>query len=265
MKLGLSWVNHLKGAALAASSQAGALAAGNLVVDHLSAKWRSGPGIAAELRFDLGVPKPVRVIGLFGTNLTATAQWTIRLSSSDAHVGDLHDSGALANAGFVVVNTVLGRDFSQALLVLPAAITARYVAIDLADASVSAQNYIEAGAAWAGDLWQPTWTRSWGAMDGLTGEAQPNFAEGGAKYQVKRERRRLSQFSLDHLTDAERLDQVAKIDRLAGTVENVLLVTDPARPQQNQTAIFGTLTTLAPVTRRQVNIGSRRYEVEERL
>jgi hypothetical protein len=264
--LGLSWINYLKAAAaIAASSEADGLPAGNLIVDHLSTKWRSAPGTAADLTFDLGAPKAVRAIGVFGSNLTTSAQWSIRLSSTGAHAGDLYNSGALATAGFVVVNEVLERDISQAALILPAAINARYAKISLSDAGLAAVNYVEAGAVWVGDLWQPTWTRTWGAMDGLRDEAEANYSQGGQKYVTKAEVQRVSQFTLDHLTDAERYGPIADIDRRAGRRENILLVPSPNQAYQNDDAIFGTLSALAPVTRRNVNMRQRKFEIEERL
>jgi hypothetical protein len=62
--------------------------------------------------------------------------------------GDLYDSGAVAMNRAVIL-----RARSQAVLLLPATVTARYLKIDFAD---SALLYLEAGLAWAGPLFQPS-------------------------------------------------------------------------------------------------------------
>ncbi|MBK8157995.1 MAG: hypothetical protein IPK59_04115 [Rhodospirillaceae bacterium] len=261
--IALSWINHLKAATLAASSEVGSLSAANLLVDHLATKWRSAPGTAAFITADLTAAKPCRLFGIFGSNVTPAATWRVRLSSSAAHAGDLYDSGVVA-MGAVVVNTVLKRNIAQAALLLPAAINARYVKIDLSDASI-ALNYVEAGAAWAGDAWQPAYGRSWGAVDGFKDEGPASYSEGGQKYIIRRDRQRVQQFSLDNLTDAERYNQVSALDRLAGRVENILVVPEPGGAYQNHDTVFGTLSALGAVTRRQVNLRARRFEIEERL
>lgn len=261
----ISWINYLKSAALAASSVAGDNAASNLVVDHLSTRWRSGPGTAAYITADLGSVKPCRLFSVHGCNQSSTGTWRIRLSSSAAHAGDLHDTGDTAT-GAVVVNNVLDRDISQAVYLLPSAINARFVKIDLSDASLATgENFVEVGAAWVGDAWQPAFERSWGAMDGLRDEKQPNYSEGGQKYGVEYERPRIHQWSFDNLTDAERYNQIAQIDLRAGRLHNMLVVPLAPDGYRNHDAIFGTLTALGGTTRRQVNLRSRRFEIEERL
>lgn len=261
----ISWLNHLDSATLAASSEAGNNAAANLIVEHLSTRWRSGPGTSAWLTADLGSAKPCRIFSLHGCNLSAAATWRIRLSSSAAHAGDLYDSAEVA-MGAVVVNNVLDRDISQGVHILPAAIDARFVKIDLSDAALATgENFVEAGAAWVGDCWQPTWERSWGATDGIKDERQPNYSEGGQKYGVKGERPRVHQWSFDNLTDAEKYSQVAQIDLRVGRLHNLLVVPLAPNGYRNHDAVFGTLTALGGTTRRQVNLRSRRYEIEERL
>ncbi|WP_374653128.1 hypothetical protein [Dongia sp.] len=262
--INLSWVNYLKTATLAASSEVGDLSAGNLMVDHLVTAWRSAPGTSAYLTADLGAVKACRLVGIFGSNLTPTATWRIRLSSSAAHAGDLYDSGTVLMKA-TVVNIIKKRDVSQAALYLPAVVNARYVKIDLSDAGVAAFNYIQAGAAWVGDAWQPTYGRSWGAVDGMRDDKAPSYSEGGQKYSIRADVPRIQQFSLDNLTDAERYGPVAQLDRIARRIENILVVPDPGGTYQNDDVVFGTLTTLGGVTRRQVNLRARRYEVEERL
>jgi hypothetical protein len=252
----LSWINAFDAAVLAASSEAAGLPIGNLQSGHLVTKWRSDGDLSVWWTADFGAAFPIDIVGIFGANSTAAATLHIRLSSTDAHDGNLYDSGVVAMNRAVIL-----RLRSQALLLLPSRVNARYLKIDLTD---SGPAYLEAGIAWAGPLFQPARNFSYGQAPAVQDPSVTTPSVGGQEYTDLRPKRMTDTFTFALLTEAE-AQQALDLDAAVGTASNVLWVRNPGQPDMNQNAILGRMTALAPAGSVTFNRRSRQFQIAERL
>jgi hypothetical protein len=259
---GLSWLNYLDGAVLTATSEAAGLPIGNLQVLHLSTKWRSDGMLNASLMADYGAALPVDVLGIFGANFTAAAQWRIRLSSTAAHDGDLYDSGLIAMNPDIRVDrrkptAVISK--SQALHLLAAPVPARYRKMDLLDSGLS---YLEAGLAWDGKLTQFERNFSYGQAPQMQDPSTTTKAVAGNAYTDLRPQYRTDSFTFPLLTEAE-AKTVEGMDAAVGTALNLLWIRNPA--QACGTALLGYQVQIGPMPIVSFDRRSRQFQIAERL
>lgn len=261
---GLSWINYLDGAVLTASSEASGLPIGNLQSVHLATKWRSDGALSVSWMIDLGTAMPVDTIGVFGANFTAGAQWRIRLSSSDAYAGDLHDSGLIAMNPEIRVDRRKPSapiSKSQALYLIAAPVTARYLKKEFQDSGLS---YLEAGLGWAGQLWQPERNFSYGQAPALQDPSTTTPSVGGQSYTDLRPQFMTDSFTFGLLTDDES-KIVEAMDGAVGTAMNLLWVKNPMQAYQNKTAILGRQMQIGQMPIVAHNRRSRQFQIAERL
>jgi hypothetical protein len=252
----LAWSNLLIGAELAASAETDDGRVGNIVKPQVVTAWRA---LAASAWFaaDLGAAQPMRVLMLLGVTLSPAATLRVRLSTSDAHAGDVYDSGIVAAGAATGFD---GR--KQCLRVFPAAQTAHYVKVDLADGGAA---FIDVGYAWIGDWWQPARNFSWGFQDGVQTETVREISKGGQVYALRRPKARVKRFALDFATPTEAKTQMRQIDDRVGDHAPFLMIPDPDAADAASEAIIGTMTDLQPVTGRALNVRSRPFEMVELL
>lgn len=260
-----SWVNHLTDSSmLAASSQVDGLPAANLLTDFVYEKWRSDATTTVSFTIMLPAARPVRVLGIFGSIYSALATWRLRLSNVAPGAGELFDSG-IGAAGFVRVNAVADGDLSQAVMVLPASVTARYGQLDLDDPG-SPRPYSQAGKMWLGDLQFPKFGRSWAAKTGLPDPSAVNRSIAGTRFVDVRDAARQTQFRLDFLSDAEANGWARDFILTVRKKRPFLMVPEANLPYQNNNAIYGSFTgDLPDTTYTQVDIRSQPYQIEEML
>ena len=165
--------NAADAATLAASSTAGSLEAANLLTDIKSQVWRS-TGTTATLTLTWDDPRPLNMVVLGFSNLTAQATMRARVYQNEADSDPLVDSGALAACGYAPLGlfewgaeapgrnayTVAGLSYGR--VYFPAA-AGRKLVIDIADADNPA-GYVQAGRLIAGAYWSPKWNASSGAQ-----------------------------------------------------------------------------------------------------
>jgi hypothetical protein len=178
------------------------------------------------------------------------------LSTTDSHDGDVYDSGTLAADAAEILD---GR--RQCLHVLPEAKSARYAKVELDD---PAAEFVDVGYAALNDWFQPAYARSWGAGDGIADPSLKQRTLAGNIIVTKRAKWRETGFSLDFLLDSEKGDMRA-LDRVAGASGPVVFIPDPAAADAAEEMILGMLKQTEPLIRRQVNIRSRHFEIEELL
>jgi hypothetical protein len=253
----LSWINRIADPAtsLSASSEVVSLPVANLADDHLAVKWRGNGVTAAYVDADFGSALPVGVVGVFGSNFTGTATWRILLSAVAAGAGELLDTGVMA------MNVAAG--YGQAVHMLAAEISARYLRLEFDDPGLASLGYFEIGAAWAGPVWQPARNYAYEASAGWVDPSARTKSRGGQVYVDRRAAYRVAELQFRGLTRAELFNSAFEIDRV-GIASNVLLVPDPDGSYLNREAILGTVAEVTPATRTAHDVFAKTWRIEER-
>jgi hypothetical protein len=259
---GISYINYVDLAVLAATSEG--LPVTNLQSDHLATKWRSAGSEDVAITADFGEALPVDTLGIFGTNFTAEAQWRVRLSSSAAHDGDVADSGLVAMDPHIRVDRRKKSapvSKSQALHLLAAPVTARYLKLDFAD---SGRSFFEIGLAWAGTLWQTQRNFSYGEAPAVQDPSTTTTSVGGNDYTDLRPQKMTDTFSFGLMTDAEAAIAL-EVDQAIGTACNFLWIRAPLSATRNRDCILGRQPQLSALPSVAHDRRSRQYQIAERL
>lgn len=259
---GLAWVNHLadSNALLATNSEVTTLPLANVKDLHGASLWRSLSATGVYVTADLGVAQPVEALAVACANFSAAATWRLRLSSTGAHSGDLYDSGVVA-----MNRALVAKVRAQAVLLLPAAINARYVRIDFDDSGRAAEGNFDVGILWLSDFWQPERNFSYGAQSIMIDASTTTPSIGGQDYTDIRNKIRAERFEFNALREAELYNQVDQIDAIAGTSGNILFVPDPGGTYQNRKMIIGHLTELGASELSSFPVRAKAFEIKERI
>lgn len=251
----ISYDHPLATAQLAAGSETEDGPIQNIATLAVATKWRS-MAVPAFFTADLGTEKTIRYLALFGTSLSDAATLRLLLSTTDAHAGDVYDSGTIAADAAEILD---GR--RQCLHVLPAAESARYAKVELDD---PAADFVDVGYAALNDWFQPAYARSWGAGDGVADPSLKQRTLAGNIIVTKRAKWCETAFSLDSLLDSEK-SAIRALDRVAGASGPVVFIPNPAASDAAAEMLLGMLKQTEPLVRRQVNIRSRAFAIEELL
>jgi hypothetical protein len=257
-KCGLSWVNHVDAAVLAASSQSPGLPVGNLQLIGLKPVWRSAGMTTVWLTAALPASRPIGVLGVFGCNASDAAVWRWRLSSTADHTGDLYDTGEVEMNRALI----LGKRGQAVHLLSDGAITAQFLKLDLIDGGLS---YLEAGKLWAGELIQFERNFSYGQAPKVGDDSVTTPSFGGVDYTDVRAQYMTDSFTLPALTEDELQQKIQDLDWRSGTAGNVLWLPTPGGTYQNAQAILGRMTALAPAPSVAHATRSRQFQIKERL
>lgn len=259
---GLAWVNYLAeaNAVLATNSEVATLPLANIKDLHGSSVWRTVAATGVTVTADLAVAQAIEALAVACANLSASATWRLRLSSSNAHAGDLYDSGVVA-----MNRALIARVRSQAVLILPSVVSARYVKIDIDDSGRAADGWFDIGILWLSDFWQPERNFSYGAQSIIVDSSQTTPSIGGQDFTDVRNKIRAERFEFNFLREAELYNQIDQIDGIAGTSGNILFVSDPGGTYQNRKLIIGHLTELGATELSSQPVRARAFEIKERI
>lgn len=137
---------------LVASTTAGGLAASNLLTDQKSEVWRS-TGNSATLTLTWAASKPISMVSLAFSNLTASATMRVQCYTLSGDASPVFDTGAIAccnvNLGFT---SAVGFGGGMYGTVWFSSVTCQKIVITISDASLS---YIQAGRLITGNYWTP--------------------------------------------------------------------------------------------------------------
>jgi hypothetical protein len=238
-----------------ASSSVATLPAVNLQHPFLTPyRWRS-TGNTASLLLDMGGTYGIGGTALFGTNLSATASWRIRLSSASNLSSPAYDTGGTQiNAG---VDTTYG----AAIKIFPTQTSGRYLGIDITDASLS---YIEAGRWWAGITWQPSRNYAFDAQRGGRDTSRHTLSDSGQTWVDRGVVQRLWKLTLPAITPTERDQHLENLVRTVGRSEDILVVLDPNSTNLGRDSIFGLVEEDIVGTHRRHNVHSTSLVIAER-
>lgn len=255
----IGWQNLADLGAVTASSFSQLTPPALLQNPHVARKWRTEATSSASVTIDLLAQRSVDCVALMGLNLGAAGTTRIRLSTGDSSAvdGDAHDSDPSgASAGRV------NERYPALIYLLPSAVTARYIRIDLAQ---SGNAYIEAGRAFAGIAHQFDynftygWGRTWADGSRLT------ESRGGQDYIDRGPRRRQVDITFDYLTTAQRNGVVEDIDQFNGRHTDVLLILDPTSTERGRDSIWGLMDDMTPVSQPFHQTFAKTYRIKERL
>lgn len=253
----LAWQNLADAALLATDSEVAAAPAANVQHEHVARKWQTGASVkSAYLLFDLGASETCGLLGVFGANLSASA--TLRLRGS---VTDATATGSLAyDSGTISAGAVEG--YGQALHVF-ANTASRYWRLDLADATLD--DNLQVGRVFLGPKWSTTYNHSYGWQVGWLDASQVVRSWGGQSYADRKPRRRVVEFRLDYLSEAEAFESALEIAREQGVVGDVLAVPDATATYVARQAIWGQLAASEPMQNPIALTWQQKFRIEERL
>ena len=254
--LGLYFPNRATTTAVTLGAWSASLPAANVGDSDIARVARSVDATTASTKLcvDLGAAYALRAIALVNHNLSAVAQWRVLLGTT-AGASDVY-SGSLAgwlSATFDASMAALGmqdteylRDGTPAIIVLPQAYTARYVTIEISDAT-NPSGYVQIGRVFAGGGISPRYNASYGLQDSWIDLSTSDRSESGALWTTPRRRLRKVQMVLDGLTLDEG-DALHEMQRVLGTVDEVLYVPNLGDMAQSQRyGMLGTISEMSPL------------------
>lgn len=258
----LSYPNRANGMTFSAGSWLAGLPVANLANRELWKVARSTDATIASTKFqvDLGAMRTVGYFALSNHNLSATAQWRLKLGTT-AGAADIFDSGSMAVwrmsfdtlVEWESVTWWLGtagdeylRSPYPALCVATDIFSARYITVEITD-TANVDGYVQIGRFFAGGGVQPAVNASWGIKDFWRDLSTTDSAESGAFWGTVRRRLRGTSFVLDRLSLTE-AGYLHEMQRLLGTTEEVLYIPDPTEMGESQRYGFlGRLSELSPI------------------
>jgi hypothetical protein len=217
----IGWTNHARAGTLAASAAAAGLGADQVANDQgaTSTAWQTPAATTtAHLTLDAGGAVAWRVLSIHRTNLTPAATLRWRLSTVSDFASTVHDSGTLSGA--------IAAGYGQAVHVLPAEATARYLRLDIAD-DTNPQGFLNVPLLFAGPAWQPALQWSPEGAEGAAQEVVAPTTRGGQTWPELRWRRRRRAIALPLVARADRWPQLGEMERAAATGANLLVVPSP--------------------------------------
>ena len=252
----LGYNNLIDAATLSGGIWNGSYPITNLQTRYLTQKARSADDRAEStlINIDLGSAKAVRAFGAIATNISASgATYRLRLGNDNTFAVTLYDSGTVS-ANAQTPDLILG---------LSSAVTARYGRLEITDTS-NASGYVEIGRLFIGPALAPATNYNRGADLGYVSRSAVQQSLGGVDHYDARTPRRLFQFALDWLTEAEAHSQALALQRLCDITGEVLLVRDPDDVTYNQQRHFlGRLQQLGPIKNPYLTVHQAGFEILE--
>lgn len=197
--------------------------------------------VASVIVVDLGAAKTIAVVALAAHNLSAAAQWRLKLGTSVPGGTDAHDSGEqpcwsiTPGPGYCVLYS------------LPTAVTARYLRIEISD-ELNPAGAIEIGRAFVGGKFQPALDAQRGGFAAQVDDKSEVVAmDNDAETFAVRRKVRSHSFTLQAATDEEG-DSAHELMMSAGLTGEVFFCpfpSDPARAQRY--GFIGRMRQLSPV------------------
>lgn len=225
--------NWARTGAISASASAAGLGPEQMQNPHgaASTSWQTPSGTTTGgVVVDAGAAVQWGAFGLFNSNLTPTATVQWRLSSDPAFVTSIYDSG--------VVGGTVAAGYRQSLHIPPTQQTARYMRVDISDAS-NPEGRLRVAQMFAGRVVRPVRNIGFDSAFAREAEAPAVVTRGGQQFPTFRYARRSWRVSLPSLdaVDVWPLTQALQIAAQDGT--NVLFIPFPTGADVAREAVFG--------------------------
>jgi hypothetical protein len=252
----IAWDNEADSAVITAvSSEVSTLPGTNVQQQHLSRKWYMLPTINdAYLVFDMGAAVTVGVLGVFGTNLTSAAQYRLTGSANaDGITAAVYDS-TLTSAGVKNGYGAVYKPQSNP--------SARYWRLRLVDASLT---QLQVGRVFLGPKWQHAQALVYGWGVQVQDLSPVEESHGGQEYPEELPRRRVVDFKLDFLTEAEMFDNAFAMAKANGVVRDVLVIPQENSSYISEQSVWGRVVMMEPIIHRLSQTFATKIQVKERL
>jgi hypothetical protein len=237
----LCWPNRIDECTLSsATTWADGFPLANLQAPQFTVRARA-VGTSATFLAVLPTVRDIQSAALAAHNLTSAAQWRMRIYEDVAETVLLYDSGTGPAWDVSPDDSAIYPPLS--VMLLPQAYAARAVRIDVSDAE-NPDGYIEIGRALIASVWQAQLNISWGHRLGFDIRTTTETAfDKLTDYHDVAPPRRTAAFVYEHLTPAEALCQVAKMQRTLGVHGEVLvsIYSDPCIVGALETTFIATL------------------------
>jgi hypothetical protein len=253
----LLWDNKIDAATVTSTSEITSLPGENVINPHVSRKWHTEVGVkTGALTFDLGSTLSCSVLAVLGTNLTSAATYRLRASDLDpAALANLEYDSGTVSAG---VKTGYGAIYKQF-----AATTSRYWRLDLTDNNVASN--LQVGRVVLGPHWQPAVNMMLDWQIGVLDESRVEYSYGGQSYPDNRPKRRVLQFALDYLTEADMFDNAFALAMARGIVHDILAVPNMGGTYLSEQSVWGQVASSEPISEPRLSLYRQRFTVRERL
>lgn len=226
----------------------------NIKNRFLSYTARSATSTYGSTQFyiNLGSSKPLKVVAVLTTKLSAVGQYRIRFGDTPSFDPTIHDTGILP----------LSMQSSPLLIyVIPNEITAQYIYVEIDGAPIS-DDFIEIKRVFVGQAMSVKQGISRGAELGFISKTMVQESIGGVEYFDKKPLRRQYQFAIEHLTDDEAYNRVMELERLSDISEEVLLIPDSNDVLFGQKRNFlGRLSQLSPLKNPYLGMHQKGFDV----
>ncbi|GAB5506693.1 MAG: hypothetical protein Rhirs2KO_18560 [Rhizobiaceae bacterium] len=217
--------------------------------EHVGRKWRSQLP-TSHLVLDLGSAQSIDVVAMIG--LTAsTIRCRVSATDDTGAAGELYDSTEVA----------VDQDFLQAIFLLSAPATGRYVRIDLTHATLT---YTEVGRAVIGlkSAFTVNYAYGWGRT--YVDPSIRTTTRGGLTQIRSQSTYRMVELPFDWIEEADRLGFIETIDRVNGLKSDVLMLLDTDSGNLPRDTIWGLISDASPVNQPYFDVYSKQYRIEER-
>lgn len=251
--------NILDGATVDATSALNGMGPGLLLSSpHVWDDQWCAAGNSERLSFDLRADVALDVFALFGLNLTAAATQRLRISSAGAGpaAGDALDTGTLASP-----SRWFDPDYHAFVWRGDAAVTGRYIDIDLEDTSIAR---LQAGKAAAGAATEFTYSFSRGSAFDWRDPSPKKKTIGGQTLSWSRRKFRAGTLTFNYVTDAQRWSLIESLGRDIGVGKGVLIVLKTSADNLPQKSAWVTMNDQTPAAWVSAAIHSKQLAIEER-
>ena len=241
--------------------------------------WRNTQ-TSAQIDVDFGQGRLVNFVALIKHSLSQLATIRFRFSNEADFSTNVHDSGTIDAwpvleefgtlpwgvfqwGGFL--NPEIAAEYTISTFdVLDEAVVARYLRIDMSDAS-NPEGYIQAGRLISGPAYQPSINYANGVEFEFIDESRVTKSRGGQTFVDEVERYRRMRFELINIPEAEIFSNVFnQIDRLRGVSQDILVIPQPDEPTTWITQnIYGRISQTGPIVNSSLDFYSRLIEIEE--
>ena len=276
----ISSTNYVDSAtSITADDEVATLPVENLQDRQIVRIWRNTQ-TSAQIDVDFGQGRLVNFVALIKHSLSQLATIRFRFSNEADFSTNVHDSGTIDAwpvleefgtlpwgvfqwGGFL--NPEIAAEYTISTFdVLDEAVVARYLRIDMSDAS-NPEGYIQAGRLISGPAYQPSINYANGVEFEFIDESRVTKSRGGQTFVDEVERYRRMRFELINIPEAEIFSNVFnQIDRLRGVSQDILVIPQPDEPTTWITQnIYGRISQTGPIVNSSLDFYSRLIEIEE--
>jgi hypothetical protein len=239
-----------------ASSEVTNLPASNLLIPHISQKWRSSSN-SASVVLDKANSDPADTFVVSG--ITASTTVRMRLSTTDATGA----TGNIADQTFADNSANYDSDYGTAVLLLPAPVAWRYARFDLNNPSGT---FVEAGLITLGTREQLTHNFASGSSVQYVDRSRITETSAGLKLIWNQNHFRRVELNFDWVTLQQRYGLMETLDLVAGRHSNVLVILDTDSTNLGRDSIVGLISDISPNTYlAAIDLFGKQFRLEERI